>query len=187
MTKKDGSTLLVVHYTGHRIAGTDVQTPFHEECESAVAYRVAQELFALDGSLLAAVGSLAAGADILFAEAFLRRSVPLHVVLPFTTEAFRAQSVTPSSLHWIARFDRVLVAAASVRVLAGAAGSDAAYAACTQAAIELTLETAQRLGASALQLAVWDGGRTQRAAGTAADVAAWQSRGLPTRVIPPYS
>lgn len=63
-------------------------------------------------------GALAAGADILIAEALVARGAELHVVLPVTSSAFRRQSVAPFGDEWLSRFDQLFQQAASVRVVA---------------------------------------------------------------------
>ena len=52
-----------------------------------------------------AYGSLASGADILWAEALLAAGSELHVILPFAREEFIERSVTPSGPGWAERFD----------------------------------------------------------------------------------
>jgi len=60
-------------------------------------------------------GALAAGADILIAEALVERGCELHAVLPGGARAFAAVSVDPFGKVWRKRFDRLLAAAATVR------------------------------------------------------------------------
>ncbi|MBV8686172.1 MAG: DUF4071 domain-containing protein [Alphaproteobacteria bacterium] len=62
-------------------------------------------------------GALAAGADILIAEALVERGAELHAVLPGGAEAFAAVSVDPFGRGWRRRFDRLLAAAATVRAV----------------------------------------------------------------------
>ena len=52
-------------------------------------------------------GALAAGADIIIAEALLARGAELHVVLPCARDIFRAQSVEAYGEDWAGRFDRL--------------------------------------------------------------------------------
>ena len=59
-------------------------------------------------------GALAAGADIIIAEALLARGAELHVVLPCARDIFRAQSVEPYGEDWATRFDRSLDAAVTM-------------------------------------------------------------------------
>jgi tetratricopeptide (TPR) repeat protein len=61
-----------------------------------------------------AYGALAAGADILIAEACLAEGVSLHLALPGTVDQFKAHSVKPSGDSWLPRFDACLAQAASV-------------------------------------------------------------------------
>lgn len=62
-------------------------------------------------------GALAAGADILIAEAIVEKSAELHLVLPLFESEFRAQSVAPFGDAWLPRFDRLLELAASVTIV----------------------------------------------------------------------
>ncbi len=63
-------------------------------------------------------GAIAAGADILIAEALIEHGAELHVVLPTLPSAFRTQSVAPYGNAWLPRFDRLFEQAASVTVAA---------------------------------------------------------------------
>ena len=66
-------------------------------------------------------GALAAGSDIIFAEALLEEGGELHVVLPVSIALFKAKSVTAldekSGTNWGARFEACLDKASSVRIL----------------------------------------------------------------------
>lgn len=64
-----------------------------------------------------AIGALAAGTDIIAAEAALAQGADLHVVLPSGIEAFRAGSVLPFNADWDQRFDALLDQAASIECL----------------------------------------------------------------------
>jgi hypothetical protein len=65
-----------------------------------------------------AYGALAAGADILIAEALLKADAELHLILPGSRAQFRETSVAPFGDDWAARFDRIVDAAASLRAVA---------------------------------------------------------------------
>jgi hypothetical protein len=54
-----------------------------------------------------AVGSGACGSDILFAEAFRRRGVPLRMYLPFPELDFLSSSVAFAGESWVRRFESV--------------------------------------------------------------------------------
>ena len=62
-------------------------------------------------------GALAAGADILVAEALHKAGAELHVILPYPVDRFRELSVAPYGDHWCARFDALVEVAASLDVL----------------------------------------------------------------------
>lgn len=62
-------------------------------------------------------GALAAGADILIAEALHRAGAELHVILPYPVDRFRELSVAPFGDHWLARFDALAEVAATLDVL----------------------------------------------------------------------
>ncbi|MCW3836156.1 tetratricopeptide repeat-containing protein [Sphingomonas canadensis] len=64
-----------------------------------------------------ACGALAAGFDILAAEALLRAGARLQIVLPGPVDAFAAASVLPAGAAWLPRFEALLAAALSVETL----------------------------------------------------------------------
>lgn len=101
-------------------------------------------------------GALAAGADIVIAEALLARGAELHLVLPGSAAAFRAASVAHFGAAWADRFDRVMDAATSVRVLAGAAAPDHRLALQLggEAAMGLAVMQAETLASRPTQLVV---------------------------------
>ena len=81
----------VAHFCGHRIAPLGVAGRFPAEAEREVAAGIEAELG--NTTPRYAYGSLASGADILWAEGLLAHGAELHVVLPFAREAFIASSV----------------------------------------------------------------------------------------------
>lgn len=176
----------VIHYCGHRIGPDGADARFPSGAEARVAARI-RDLVA-ECEVEAAHGSLASGADILVAEAVLAAGGRLHVVLPFEAARFCAVSVASlddrqADAAWIARFERALAGAAGVHVIAPAPEPDAAFAACSAAAMRAAILEAGRLGLPAVQIAVWDGQARAGIAGTAADVAGWQAMGR--RTLPP--
>ena len=64
-----------------------------------------------------AYGALAAGSDIVIAEALLTEGAALHVVLPCPEDCFVEHSVRPFGEEWVPRFKSCLEGAASVRFL----------------------------------------------------------------------
>jgi tetratricopeptide (TPR) repeat protein len=100
-----------IHYLGHMISPPGVAGRFPAECESRITAEIEARLDRHDAGFLC--GSLACGADILFAEAALRRKIELHVVLPFRDEDFLRLSVARGGPGWKARFDACLEAGTS--------------------------------------------------------------------------
>ena len=132
-------------------------------------------------------GALAAGADILFAEALIARGAELHVVLPFDEQDFIAQSVRPGGEGWIPRFRACLAAAASVTVASAIRyfGDPAQFGYASRVAMGLARLRAGHLEANNLQIVVWDGNPSDGPAGTGADVGAWlAARGQSVTVAP---
>jgi len=60
-------------------------------------------------------GALAAGSELLTAEALLASGAELHVILPSDAASFAARFVDPFGATWRARFDAALAAAESLR------------------------------------------------------------------------
>lgn len=174
----------VVHYTGHLMAAAGHASGIPADAESAVASAIAAAI--RERPVGTAYGSLAAGADILFAEALLAHGVRLNVVLPFATAEFVARSVAPSGEAWIARFERCLARAETVRhaVEGRHLGNDQLYAYCGRFAMGLAVLGARHLGAHVRQLAVWNGRYAPGSVGTAVDVHTWRSARLAQRIIP---
>jgi hypothetical protein len=103
-------------------------------------------------------GALAAGADIIIAEALLARGAELHAVLPGGVEAFAAVSVDPFGKAWRRRFDAVLAAAETIRPVRplGAAPDAAMIGLADEVAMGAALMNGRRLESSAVQLLVLD-------------------------------
>ena len=174
----------IIHYVGHMIAPPGKAGRFPAPLEPLIKDKIEQALHGL--RIGAAYGSLASGADILFAEALIRRGVALNIVLPFAIDDFLEQSVLPAGNGWAMRFKRCLKAAKTVRYATEDRflGDDHLFAYCSGLAMGLGRLYARHLGAPVRQLAVWDGQSTGGVAGTSADILTWQSAGLAQTIIP---
>lgn len=130
-------------------------------------------------------GGLAAGADIVFAEALLAAQAELHVVLPVSLESFIAVSVAPFGGDWIARFDRCFTHATSVRYASRDpyVGDGQVFAYASQIAMGCAVLRAQTLSTDAIQVAVWDGHPASGPAGVAVDLAYWARGGRRREII----
>src|SRR5215472_6594064 len=166
---------MVIAYTGHMIGPR-----FNSDNEGKVAAIIRAQL--AKETVGCGFGSLAGGADILFAEALLERGAELNIVLPFDRADFITHSVRPSGPAWPDRFERCLSRAHSVRYATNDSylGDDAPY----QYAAHMSMGRAvlrARLTDSPLALfAIWDGkgpSEPQKTAGTAVDLPLWHSLG----------
>jgi tetratricopeptide (TPR) repeat protein len=175
----------VVHFCGHRIGTPGERARLSAEAEPLLAAAVAVELERAPVGY--AYGALAAGADILWAEALLEHGAELHVVLPLALEEFVRASVAPAGAAWIERFHRCLEAATTVEYATDDAlgGDDVLFRYGSELAMGLALLRARFLDAEVRQLGVWDGGGAHGEAGTAIDIATWRRGGRPTTAIAP--
>lgn len=175
----------VVHYCGHRLArsanGDGLAPAMVPAVAAAIAATVELERPAY------AYGSLASGADILWAEALLAQRCDLHVVLPFGRDEFIRRSVADAGADWVERFEVCLAAAADVSFTTDGAflGDDILYRYGSEFAMGLALLRARFLDAEPLQLAIWDGEPARGAAGTAIDVAVWNRAAGGRRLVSP--
>lgn len=122
-----------------------------------------------------AYGGLAAGADIIFAEALLDAGGELHVVLPVNRAAFVEVSVVPFGEDWVPRFERCLALATSIRYASQDPylGDEQVFAYSSQFAMGCAVLRAETLSTEAIQLAAWDGYAAPGPAGVSADMAYW--------------
>jgi hypothetical protein len=132
-----------------------------------------------------AYGGLAAGADIVFAEALLEAGAELHVVLPVSLDSFVAVSVAPFGNDWVERFERCLARATSLRFASRDpyVGDGQVFAYASQIAMGCAVLRAQTLSTEAIQVAVWDGHATTGPAGVAVDLAYWSQGGRRREII----
>jgi tetratricopeptide (TPR) repeat protein len=174
----------VVHFCGHRI-GAGERARFPREAEAPVAARIG-EVVQRDIPAYA-YGSLASGADILWAEALLASGSEVHVVLPFARAEFVELSVAAAGSGWVERFDRCVDGASTVRFAThdGYLGGEVLFRYGSDLAMGLALLRARYLDAEVRQLAVWDGEPAVGMAGTAIDVATWRRRGGAATFIQP--
>ena len=176
----------VITYCGHIIAPPDAEGKFPAEMEERVRREIERRLDA--GGVESGFGALAAGADILFAEAILERGGQIYVVLPFNDEEFVERSVRTAGQNWVDRFWRCRQAP-GCRV-GYSTGADEAYleddtlfAYSARLTMGLAVLRAQHLLAPVEQMAVWGGGPAGGAAGTAHDIQVWRSTGRPQQII----
>ncbi|MGQ0573026.1 MAG: hypothetical protein ACT4RN_02340 [Pseudonocardia sp.] len=122
------------------------------------------------GEPITGVSCLARGADQVFAHVVLDMGHELEVVLPSTD--YRERKVKPDNR---ADFERLIVRAATVRVLPFDTANRDAYAAAGETV----------LGDVAALVAVWDGAPPDGRGGTGDTVREARERGLPVKVVWP--
>lgn len=170
----------VIHYAGHRIGSRLSATQ-----AAALAPRIDAILAAHEVGI--GFGSLAAGGDIVIAEALLRRGADLNLVFPFRLDEFRDLSVRPAGGAWLERFETCLAKARSQSFATDDSflGDDSLFSYTSWLATGLTLQRAASLDAAARLVAIWNGGpgEPSPAAGTAVDVGLWHALGLPADVL----
>jgi hypothetical protein len=137
--------VLAVGFSGHRKLADEAL------CRGAVLGYLA-ELEASTELVVYGVSSVAAGADLLFAESCLELGIPLRVLLPLRSEVFREDF---DETGW-ARAEAVMARAISVEVIGGGDTREDRYYECG-------LETVQQ---SELLVALWDGEGARGLGGT---------------------
>ncbi len=174
----------LIHYTGHIVAAPGAAGRFPARLEYDVAARIATIVD--NRPVEIGYGSLAAGADILFAEAILRRGGKINILLPFREEDFLSRSVRPAGEGWVERYRACRAQASSVRFATedGYLGDDAIYAYTSRLAMGLAALAARHFFMPLEQVAVWDGGPARGSAGTAIDVEAWRATGRAQSIVP---
>lgn len=136
-------------------AGLIGLSPHDEALAQAVARVVAEEKVGFG------YGALAAGADIVIAEALAAAGAELHVVLPVDPVAFRARSVQPYGEAWASRFDALMKTVGDrVSVVAPGCGpaDPAALRLAAETAMGLAVMKAAALATEPLQLLILEGG-----------------------------
>lgn len=117
---------MVLQATGQAVGWLDALRPprcLHFAGQMAIApdaqARLAAEAAAFIGTenVGFGFGALAAGSDLLMAEALLQAGAELHVVLPAAAQVFRRMSVQPFGAQAAQRFDALLAKADTVRIL----------------------------------------------------------------------
>ena len=177
------ATASVATFCGHIISAAGKAGRLPADAEPSVRARIGDLLDGHDVGY--GYGSLAAGADILFAEALLARGAEVHIVMPFNLDEFKRVSVAGSGDGWLDRFDQTLAGASSVTYATEDfyLGDDILFVYAARTAMGMALLRARHLETDVMQLAVWDGEPAAGEAGTAADIDTWKEIGGTTHII----
>ncbi len=170
----------VIHYCGHIF---DQHRPLDEREGRELADRI--EKVIADRHCAVAYGSLAAGADIMLAEAILRSGSELNVWLPFGRESFCDEMVRPYGEDWVSRFNDCMEKARTVSYATESdfLGESSLFNFCSDVAMGMAIMRAHSLNARVMQIAVWDQVEINQRSGTYTNVAKWKAMGHPSEVI----
>lgn len=181
---------VTVVFAGHIFRGADMDSA----AQAAEEMRLLPAIAALcrEEGVTSLHGGLAAGADILFAEAGAALGLPVHLVLPFDAETFETTSVAignpaDAPSRWNARYRAALAGAASLRLSAidpPAWQRDAWYRTAFREAAGAALIAADRAGGTCIMIAVTDDGGSPGAGGTTSSEADWRARGRRLLTLP---
>ncbi len=175
---------MIIYYAGHIISPPDAESGrFLADQEDRITTEIAQLLDTLEVGI--AYGSLASGADIIFAEEIIKRQGELHVSLPFSLEEFRQVSVMSSGQDWLKRFDRCWELATSTSICSSGKynGDDSLFNYCSLHSMGRACLRQQHMAAPLVQIAVWDGEKTETVAGTYADMQTWKTLGHKRHIV----
>jgi class 3 adenylate cyclase/tetratricopeptide (TPR) repeat protein len=168
----------VIHYAGHIISPPNVSGGrFPADQEQRISNQVSMLLDTLDVGV--GYGSLAAGADIIFAEEIIKRYGELHLAFPFSVDEFKQVSVAAAGEDWLVRFDQCLEQATSVNICSGGRynNDNSLFNFCSLYSMGRACLRQQHLASPLSQIVVWDGEKTTSVAGTYTDQQTWADLG----------
>lgn len=170
----------VIYYCGHIF---DQDRPMSPAQESELVNRIKIVISENKGAI--AYGSLAAGADILFAEAFLDQGGELNIWLPFRKSEFCEVSVRPAGEPWVARFNACLSRAHSVSYATESdfMEDDTLFEYCADVSMGMTIMRANSLSSRVLQVAIWNQIESDKSSGTCRNVTKWRDLNNPAEII----
>jgi hypothetical protein len=185
----------VLLFSGHLLDSIDrISSRFPYRLISEVKRMIADEIKSFRHSAEAqiAISSLAAGSDILFAEAVLEAGIPLHIFLPFPAQEFVGRSVLYAKNQededpneWIDRFRTSMKRAASINVATPKETLDA-YVACNQDMLNHALSFCGGRKSKILALAMMEDGSERKLGGTADFAHEIDSAGIQVRRLWPH-
>lgn len=148
------------HYAGHLFAigatRTDGFTALSVKQCDALRQRLSENIQNCDIGF--AYGSLAAGSDIMIAEAVLEEGGQLHVTLPVEPSRFAAVSVLPFGQDWAERFEHCIKQSTSLQICADGHDWPKADLDIYASIISMgeALRQAAHLSVTAEQMLIWD-------------------------------
>ncbi|HTF20690.1 MAG TPA: hypothetical protein VK658_21605 [Chryseolinea sp.] len=184
----------VLLFTGHLLDSIDrISSRFPYRLISEVRRMIAGEIksFRHTQEKQIAISSLAAGSDILFAEAALEADIPLHIFLPHPPAEFVDRSVLyaknqedEDSDEWIARFGTSINRAVSINVVERKDDLDP-YVACNREMLHHAMQFSGHEKNKILALAMMESGSEIKQGGTADFAYEIESSGILVRRLWP--
>lgn len=132
---------------------------------------------------VAAIGALAAGADIIIAEALIAAGVALHVHLPLPPTEFLAASVEPFGGDWRERYIACIEGAQTVDWMRRAPPGRSTYRLGARAAMGRTIRLAEDLATTPFGYFALQKGRTATNSISHENAAIWKELGLEHETI----
>lgn len=145
--------------------------------------RTSFERIAERRNFVAAVGALAAGADIVIAELLLEADIPLHVHLPLAPAEFLDASVAPSGDAWRERYIACVERAQTIDWTRRTPPSRAAYRLGSRIAIGKAIRQADDLAASPFGFFALQRGRSSADSISHENAELWRALDLPAETI----
>ena len=174
-----------MHFTGHMFGIEESRDPdlpllTHAQTET-VKSSIIEAIQVNDIGF--AYGALAAGADIMIAEAVLGEGAELHITLPVNEAVFMQASIAPFGAQWLPRFERCLSRAHCVKIVDKDADqlSHLLEQRASLASMAAAIRHANMLAVSSKQLLLWD--QKHGATGTANDASLWSNIARPQILI----
>jgi hypothetical protein len=184
----------VLLFTGHLLDSIDrISSRFPYRLISEVRRMIAAEIMSFRHTQenQIAISSLAAGSDILFAEAALEAGIPLHIYLSHPPAEFVDRSVLYAKHHenedsdeWIARFGTSIDRAVSINVVEPMDGLDP-YVSCNRAMLRHALHFSDQQKNKILALAMMENGSEIKLGGAADFAQEIESAGILVRRLWP--
>ncbi|MEJ1241291.1 hypothetical protein WBG78_24290 [Chryseolinea sp. T2] len=185
----------VLLFTGHLLDSIDrISARFPYRLISEVRRMIAQEVRAFQSPDISqiAVSSLAAGGDILFAEAIVEAGIPLHIFLSHPPDEFVDRSVQYAKNHhdeneneWLHRFASSMDQAVSISIVDSKEGEDP-YVACNREMLRHALQFSNNETQRILALAMMETESEVKQGGTADFALEIESNGIPVRRLWPH-
>ena len=185
----------VLLFTGHLLDSIDrISARFPYRLISEVRRMIAAEVFRFrrEGTDQVAISSLAAGSDILFAEAILETGIPLHIYLPQPPHEFADRSVQYAKNHadedpneWMTRFGASIDRAVAMNVVTPAEGMDP-YVACNREMLRRALDFSENQERKILGLAMMEKGSEIKQGGAADFAREIEAAGITVRRMWPH-